>query len=301
MAMICLYFVMIENYIVMNHILVPTDFSDCAMAAVQVAADIARKSNAQIRLLHVYERPVYGFVDISVDHEQNRQLKDDLKQKLTTLQESQELNGLDVVTSLSWDRPVWEVISDEEFQNHDLVVMGTHGASGFKEVFIGSNAEKTVRTSRIPVLTVNEKQTSFNPGNIVFASNFYRETESAFSAVQKLAKLFNSKVSLLKINTPGNFEATWYSEKTMSEFANNVGLESYEPYIYNDENVEKGILNFCESKKPDMIAIATHGRTGLLHLINGSIAESVVNHFELPVLSIRLEEIESPTGVIFPY
>lgn len=285
----------------MKNILVPTDFSDCAYAAVKTAADIARKQNAKIRLLHVYERPIYGFVDMAVDHEQNRKLKSEINEKFEKLKADSVLSGLDVATSLAWDKPVWEAVMEDDFKDHDLIVMGTHGASGFKEVFIGSNAEKVVRSSKIPVLSVNQYNKPFDPNSIVFASNFYREAESAFKVVDKVRNAFNAKVKFLKINTPGNFEATWYSEKVMSEFAENIGLADYSMHIYNDENVEKGILNFCTSNEPDIIAIATHGRSGLLHLINGSIAESVVNHFHLPVLSIRLEDVESPTGVIFPY
>lgn len=285
----------------MKNILVPTDFSDCAYAAIQTAADIARKQNSKIRLLHVYERPIYGFVDMSVDHEQNRKLKAEIQEKFEKLKADPLLEGIELAHSLSWDIPVWEAVADDDFKDHDLIVMGTHGASGFKEVFIGSNAEKVVRSSKIPVLTINKYKKPFDPDSIVFASNFYREAESAFKVVNKVRSAFGAKIKFLKINTPGNFEATWYSEKIMSEFATNVGLEDYSMHIYNDENVEKGILNFCSSNEPDIIAIATHGRTGLLHLINGSIAESVVNHFDMPVLSIRLEDIESPTGVIFPY
>lgn len=285
----------------MKNILVPTDFSDCAYAAIQTAADIARKHDSKIRLLHVYERPIYGFVDMAVDHEQNRKLKAEIQDKFEKLMADPVLKGINTATSLAWDKPVWEAVNEEDFRDHDLVVMGTHGASGFKELFIGSNAEKVVRSSLIPVLTINQYKKPFNPDTLVFASNFFREVESAFAVVDKVRKAFNTKVKLLKINTPGNFEATWYSEKVMNEFAEGVGLENYSTHIYNDENVEKGILNFCKSNEPDVIAIATHGRTGLLHLINGSIAESVVNHYEMPVLSIRLKEVESPTGVIFPY
>jgi len=285
----------------MKNILVPTDFSDCAYAAVQTAADIARRQNAKIRLLHVYERPIYGFVDMSVDHEQNRRLKAEIQDKFDVLLADPIFSGIEMATSLAWDTPVWEAVNQEDFANHDLIVMGTHGASGFKEIFIGSNAEKVVRASTIPVLTIAQYSGPFDPTTIAFASNFFREVEPAFAVVNTVRKLFNAKIMLLKINTPGNFESTWYSEKIMHEFAESVGLDDFSTHIYNDENVEKGILNFSTSNRPDVIAIATHGRTGLLHLINGSIAESVVNHFDMPVLSIRLKDVESPTGVIFPY
>ncbi len=285
----------------MKNILVPTDFSDIAYAAVKTAADIARKKNASIRLLHVYERPIYGFVDMSVDHQENRKIKEAIHEKFDALTNDPYLEGLNVATSLAWDVPVWEAVAHEDFAKHDLIVMGTHGASGFKEVFIGSNAEKVVRSSEIPVLTVREHNKIFAPKSIVFASNFFREVEQAYIVVRQVRDMFNTSIKLLKINTPGNFEATWYSERLMKEFAETVKLQDYTLHIYNDENVEKGILNFCTADKPDIVAIATHGRKGIMHLINGSIAESVVNRYHMPVLSIKLPEIESPDGVLFPY
>jgi len=285
----------------MKKILVPTDFSDCAYTAVKTAAQLARKTNGMIRLVHVYDRPVYGFVDLKIDHEQNREMKANIDDKLAQLKLDPVLEGIEVHTTVTWDVQLWEAINDPDYSAYDLVVMGTHGASGFKELFIGSNAEKVVRSSKIPVLTINKAKEDFRPASIVFASNFFREAEDAYAVVEKMRKAFGASVKFLKINTPGSFEATWYSQKLMSDFAKSVGCKDFTAHIYNDETVEKGIMNFCESTKVDVVAIATHGRTGLLHLINGSIAESVVNHFELPVLSIRLKENEGATGVIFPY
>jgi nucleotide-binding universal stress UspA family protein len=285
----------------MKKILVPTDFSDCAYTAVKTAAQLARRTNGMIRLIHVYDRPVYGFVDLKIDHEQNREMKASIDEKLAQLKLDPVLEGLEIHTTVTWDMQLWEAINDPDYSTYDLVIMGTHGASGFKELFIGSNAEKVVRSSKIPVLTINKAKEVFKAASIVFASNFFREAEDAYAVVEKMRRAFGATVKFLKINTPGNFEATWYSEKLMSDFAKAVGCKDFTCHIYNDETVEKGIMNFCENTPVDVVAIATHGRTGLLHLINGSIAESVVNHFELPVLSIRLKENESPTGVIFPY
>ncbi len=72
--------------------------------------------------------------------------------------------------------------------------------------------------------------------------------------------------------------------------AEEIGFKSYDIHVYNDSSEEAGILNFAQSVNADLIAMATHGRTGLAHLLAGSLAESVVNHTHKPVLTYVSEK-----------
>jgi nucleotide-binding universal stress UspA family protein len=78
----------------------------------------------------------------------------------------------------------------------------------------------------------------------------------------------------------------------MQEFVNRYQLDNYQFTIYNDDSEEKGIIHFSEEVNADVIAVATHGRTGLSHLLSGSIAEDIVNHANRPVLTINLKGLE---------
>jgi len=78
----------------------------------------------------------------------------------------------------------------------------------------------------------------------------------------------------------------------VESFADHFNLTNYSISVYNASSIKKGIIDFSDEVNTDMIAIETHGRTGIAHLVNGSLAEDVANHIDRPVLSIRIEETE---------
>ena len=90
------------------------------------------------------------------------------------------------------------------------------------------------------------------------------------------------------INTPNSFKPTHVAESIMSEFVKGFNLTNYSSHIYNDVNVEKGILNFANAVNADLIGMCTHGRTGFSHFFNGSISEDLVNHTVRPVVTFKI-------------
>jgi nucleotide-binding universal stress UspA family protein len=211
-----------------------------------------------------------------------------------------EEEGVKVYPHILADIPLTEIMDQKKFSQIDLIVMGSQGSEGLKELFIGSNTEKVVRKSKVPILSLKEDQGSFDLKNIVLASNFYKELEGVFSQMNDLLGPFNPHYNLLKVVTPNNFETSHYSRKLMNEFASRFDLKNYSIHIYNDNNIEAGILNFAKEINADAIVIATHGRRGIEHFINGSLAEDVVNHALTPVLSFKLKETDKNDKVLFP-
>lgn len=274
----------------MKKIVVPTDFSDCALNALRAAADIARRNDCSITLVHVYERPVYGFVDIAVDNEANRKIRTGIDKEMEKLAKLDFTDGIDIKVLILSDIEIWEMLKNDSVKEADLLVIGSHGCRGWREHLIGSNTEKVVRLAECPVLVIKEKYDQFDVKDIVFVSNFYGETEAVFTKIKKFTNLFHSKIHLLKVITPNQFETTAYSTKVMESFAKKFSLENYTVNIYNDKNVEDGILNFSDTVNADLIAMETHGWTGFRHLINGSLTEDVVNHVTRPVLSVKIKQ-----------
>jgi nucleotide-binding universal stress UspA family protein len=166
--------------------------------------------------------------------------------------------------------------------------MGSHGTDGLKEIFIGSNAEKVVRNSEIPVLIIKQEITDFKVEDFVFASDFQVENIEAFHKARDFAKKLNARMHLVYVNTPGDdFLSTKDIYSRISSFLNDAkaGLEVE---IYNDYNVERGVLNFSEDVNADVIGIPTHGRKGLSHFFMGSIGEDIANHSNIPVITFRI-------------
>ncbi|MCK5469422.1 MAG: universal stress protein, partial [Cyclobacteriaceae bacterium] len=169
------------------------------------------------------------------------------------------------------------------------VIMGSKGSSGFEEVLIGSNTEKIVRHSKCPVLTVKSQTNIGDVEDIVFATNFKEEDSHVTNELKKLQEVFEAKLHLVRVNTPNNFETNRSIMSQADEFVKINDISNYTINIYNDKVEEDGIIFFAQDIDADLIALATHGRSGLLHLLSGSIAEDVVNHAKRPVWTFRLK------------
>ena len=271
----------------MKTILVPTDFSECANNALRVATDIARKTDASVHIVHVYERPYFGNTELQVNTTANNKIVNKIKEEMEKLVAQDFAKGIKIIRHILWDIPITEIEKYDKVKNADLIVMGSHGCKGWKELFIGSNTEKIVRLSNIPVLVIKEKIEKFEMKNIVFASNFDDHVDKVFIRINKLFNLFDARIHLLKVNTQSHFEKTVHSMKRMRKFARQFHLPEATMTTYNDDSVEEGIRHFSNTIGADFIAMETHGRTGVAHLINGSITENLVNHVSTPVLSVK--------------
>jgi K+-sensing histidine kinase KdpD len=166
--------------------------------------------------------------------------------------------------------------------------MGSHGASGFKEMFVGSNAEKVVRMSDIPVLVIKNEHDDFSIDDFVFASDFKNDSKETYRQATEFAMAFGAKIHLLMVNTAGNFTTTKRANERINAFIEDYSFKNYSVNIYNDDSVEKGILNFSKDIDADLIGISTHGRQGIAHFFNGSISEDLVNHAKRPVITFKI-------------
>jgi nucleotide-binding universal stress UspA family protein len=274
----------------MKRILVPTDFSKHAEYALRVAAQIAKKNNSEICLLHMLELPHQGSDAVSAGSAipQIMFFKDMAINKLDALMESDFLEGITISEIIQFEKAFDGIMEISKKNNVDLIVMGSHGASGYEEMFIGSNAEKVVRSSEVPVLVIKNETTQFKADKLVFASDFSEEIKKPFAKLVEFATVFNSHLDLVMINTPNSFKSTAVAEKIMSDFLDGTNFTNYSTHIYNDVNVEKGILNYSSSVDADLIGMCTHGRTGFSHFFNGSISEDLVNHTVRPVITFKI-------------
>jgi nucleotide-binding universal stress UspA family protein len=278
----------------MKKILVPTDFSKPAQWALEVATGIAKKAKGQIILLHIVEQPTSESFNVEGQISDDEGWEDKIftlklieksKIRLEEAAKYAEDAGVVVKCALRLGNPfhgMRAVIADHKV---DLVVMGTSGRSKIEEMIIGSNTEKVVRHSKCPVLTVHEKPAGKDFVNIVYASSL-SENELAFAQVIRNAQeMYDAKIHLVRINTPMNFRPDHEVRPIMEDFARKLNLRNYTMNVFSDRSEEEGILHFASSINADLIAMATHGRTGFAHVLVGSIAEDVVNHSNRPVLT----------------
>ena len=278
----------------MKKILVPTDFSKTADIAVDIASDIAKKANAELILLHVVEEAsgtsfrITGEVDVSSGWEDKlftMKLIERSKKQMAKAFDDVKATGVKVRQELRVGTAFHGMRDIIAEQKVDLVVMGTAGRSKMEEMIIGSNTEKVVRHAKCPVLTVHKKPATTDFKNIVYATSMSKDEEVFSRIVRKTQQIYDSTVHLVRINTPGNFQRDAVIKKYMQDFAKKLQLKNFTINIFNDLTEEEGIIYFADSLNADLIAMATHGRTGFAHVLAGSIAEDVVSHAKRPVLT----------------
>jgi nucleotide-binding universal stress UspA family protein len=277
-------------FIIMKKILVPTDFSDHAYYALKVASQIAKKNGGEIILLHMLELPHQAGDAIGSGHDlpEIMLFKNAAINKLEDLMDDATLDGIQVSEIIQFELAFDGIMKVSAKNDVDLIVMGSHGASGFKEMFIGSNAEKVVRNSDVPVLIIKKDVGEFNVNKFVFASDFTDEIKKPFNKVVDFANKFGAELELVMINTPSSFKPTRLAQDIMDNFVSNFTINKFTTNIYNDVNIETGILNFSNHINADLIGVCTHGRKGIAHFFNGSISEDLVNHALRPVVTFKI-------------
>jgi nucleotide-binding universal stress UspA family protein len=287
----------------MKRILFPTDFSEAANNALQIAISLAKQVQAEIVVLHSLNS-AQQYADISLSTAGDITMPgmrpdvvfaaiEEEKKRVTNKMETlvSEVTNMGISVQSEIVQPALEhVINEIAIEKKiDFIVMGTHGASGLREAFIGSVAQKVVRLARIPVLTVNANCKDFRVNNVVCCSDFIEEPIlRQIPRIEEFVKIFEAKLDLVYINTPTYFEETKSVTQRMSEVVKDYSLENVDTHIYNSFDIDEGVIDFAEMQNADVIAMITHGYRGVKKLFSDNITESVVNHSSIPVLTLHI-------------
>jgi nucleotide-binding universal stress UspA family protein len=272
----------------MKKILVPTDFSDIANKAVAVAVDIARMNDAAIELININMFPandvgtyysIYSASMGSIDDAWEGVLKDAQRKmdEYISLYPDVAIKPFVLETEMSFVKELVE-------HNADLIVMGSYGADGLKELLRGSNSEEVVRLASCPVLVVKGDFSTFAPKKIVFAVDLSKHYDFLKQALYNLP-ITNAEKHFIYIDT--DVKAINYAEtkKMMQALALELHMSNAFFDIHEAVKVDLGILEYTQQINADLIIMYTHGRTGFNHFFRGSIAENVVNHSKVPVFT----------------
>lgn len=276
----------------MKKILVPTDFSEYALNAAKLAADIARKFEARIYFIHVVDIPTYETGVIPGQSQQDvaeglfilKKAKKDFKELL----DQDFLKDLNVAEGIQFGGVYEQTVEQAEKHGIDLIVMGTHGTSGFvNDFFVGSNTDKIVRLSKIPVLTVKNEVKDAHFKNIVFASDFDEGVDTSFNRIADIIDYFDAHVDLVRIITRDDYYYSGPMLDIMEDFAKNNGLKDYKCHVYSADSVQTGINEFAQRVNADIVTTVTQGRRGLARLFNGSTTNDVMDSSPLPVMTVK--------------
>lgn len=277
----------------MKKIIVPIDFSEHSEYALKTAAKLAKKYNADLLALHMLE--ITGIMLNATETEQYQKTVFFIKlaeQKFEAFLDKPYLQDVNVVPIVKHFKVFSEVNEVAKEENADLIIMGSHGASGFKEFFVGSNTERVVRNAEIPVLVVKHETSNTSFDQVLFATDFDEENVEPYLKASRFFEKLGAELTLLYVNLPNeNFKSSVEIENKIAEFLNAAhgNLDKLNSVAYHaDYTVEQGILNYANKMGADLIAIPTHGRKGVTHFFAGSIGEDIANHSELPVITFKI-------------
>jgi nucleotide-binding universal stress UspA family protein len=274
-------------------ILVPIDFSETSERVMYEATALAKSLKADTHLIHVIETdglyssfderiktnyPAYEDIDVAVK-ERMEEIRLEMKKELGITPEIFISKG-DIDT---------EIIAYSKKENIDLIVMGTHGVSGYKEIFIGSNAQRVVTLSGIPVLTMQKKISKDGFKNILLPIDDSDHSREKVNIAMVIAQLHGANIHL--IGLPDSQDEEELRElkiklKSVEEILNEDKLP-FETNIVHGDNLSETAMKYAAKFHCDLIVINTGHESKITGHFLGAFAQQIVNHSKIPVLSVR--------------
>lgn len=273
----------------MKSVLIPTDFSESAARASEYGIAIAKKLKAGVTFLHIVSTPV-EWKKIPLEKEslypEIKAAIGDAKDRLCKLERMAEKEGVQACTSLIFNMGIEEIQKHINKENYDLVLMGTHGQKGIHKM-MGTNTLKVINRSPVPVLAVKVTDKHELPLRWLLVSDFQKESIESFGILMELAKNLEASVQVLYVNTPYYFEESTEIEEKIDNFLDRFPESRVKRNTINAHSEERGIETFLRSCECDLVAVITHGRAGLTPHFRRSITERLINHLDIPVLSLN--------------
>lgn len=280
----------------MKNILVPTDFSACAEYAIDLGFAFAEFFDARLYLFSCIDLPSNW--DITSDEEMDempkqQQLIENAKVLLEKWEDRARREEIKLKTIVSSGGFLTELQSNITDNKIDFVVMGSHGVSGKQEYFIGSNTQKVIRKLHVPIFVVKNPLKQYAFKSVVFASNFNTNEREPFLKFLDFIKWFAPEtIHLLSINTSGWFgQPSLLMNEAMKDFKKLCKGYNCKTHFYRDLSVDVGVRHFSEEVNADLIVVSNQNRRSLKRIFSGSNVEALVNHCEMPVLSLDFTEV----------
>jgi nucleotide-binding universal stress UspA family protein len=271
----------------MKSILVPVDFSPYSISASKMGAYLAKKTGGTLHLLHVANIPVGWATQSLKERQQNPVLEKrfvDAQTKLKKFAKRPIFKSIPVTATIKGDVPFEQILCFAKAHHIHLIVMGTHSAGETTSLFIGSTAQRVLRMASCPVLSVKKNYTPKDIRKIIFASDFEGNITRSVNTAKNLAANLNASVDLLYVNTPTRVKD---SEKPVTRMKAEVHVQkqiTFNYVVYQDLEIEKGIINYAKKSKAGMIALVTNSRKRKAGYQLG-VTETILSHTDVPVLS----------------
>jgi len=273
------------------NILVPTDFSECANKAFESAMALAKKHDGNLHVFHASNIPDDWLLKLSTQefgNRLNKSIKSYATSQMNALCNKAELSGLSCEMHFDDGRLINHLDHLITNLKIDLVVMGSHGLSAKNEWMIGSNAQKCIKALKTSVLVIKRAIRDSDFKKVAFVSSLQKEDKAAFRRfLNFINPLKVEHIHILYVNTIG-----WHTapviirQRDQNDFEQMALGYKCTTHIHRDYSVDAGVRHFIEQQDIGLIGISNHKRHPIKRFFQGSNVELLVNHLQIPVLSI---------------
>ena len=293
-------------------ILVPLDGSELAERALEPALALSRAAQGELLLLSVpylkhlfvQERAGYGML---LPHQSMNHTRQELADYLQTVTEKHAQPDVLLHTMIDDGDEASVIVDTAAAEEIDLIVMSTHGRTGFSRWYLGSVAERVLQSAPCPVMIVREARPF---SRILITLDGSPLSERALGPGFTLANCFDSAVTLLRVEQPEDIDHDFMAD--LDALEQGLGSQVRDDLYYQTERylsrvaaqcqhlssqkvqtmplkgpIAKGILEAIEAEEIDLVVMSTHGRTGLRRWVFGSISEKIMRRAQCAVLIVR--------------
>lgn len=272
----------------MKNILLPVDFSENSQIAVDFAFQLFKGEEVKFHLIHAYFPPMSTpEVALSVNELLKDQAEGQMDQFINEIRSRYSSSvGFNITHEYYFGDVAYVIEKQAERTKASMIIMGTKGASGIKEVLIGSNTSFVISNVDIPVLIVPENVSFKGIKNILFPVDLKSTDDSILTPMLEILIKYNSKLSLLYIHNEDIL-----SEETrtkLSKVYQDVLKEANHEYFYEfDQNIEKGIDQFVNEHAIDLIFMIKHKHSFFEKIFSESITRKMSMHAQVPLFIVK--------------
>ena len=277
----------------MKKILFPTDFSENSLNAFVYALQIAKNINAEIITLHVYELPIINsnYMDVpiylpevyeNIELNKFENFKDQIP-LLRSIAEKHHLGNIKISNVLLDGDLVDNVLEIVEKENITYVVMGTKGATGIKELFLGSRTASVMAGTKANVLGVPEESNYEPIKKIGFTTKFTDDDLEALTKLVAIAKTFPASIDCLYIKTPNSEINNIFINQWKLIFKN----EDVNFHVIESKDVEDAIIDFIDLHHINLLAVLNYKRGFFESFFNQSLTKKLAYHIKIPLLALH--------------
>ena len=270
-------------------ILIPIDFTEITIVALDQAVNMAKVIDAEITIVNVAED--YGFFNKYISSSDAAEHKKDTEKKLRELVEERTASGITIHTMTAHGK-IYEKINEvAEMIGATLILMGTSGTLGLMK-FIGSNTLRVIRESKIPVISIKGQEIDHGLSSILIPLDLTKETKEKVAKAIWLSKLYgNARIDIVSIGTSSDTflkNKVIRQEQQVRSFLKGKGIKTTHKMITNTngKSIAKTIIDYATEVNAGLIMIMTQQESDITKMFIGSSAQDIINGSEIPVMSV---------------